>query len=142
LLISITADCPTIVLTNTGETRMTAIIHSGWKGTRLGIAAKVINEISKINPEDIVAGIYPGICEKCYEVGENFSEHFPGQVISGRLDLSKIIKSQLYDAGVTRIKELKYCSMHSKKLDYVFNSFRRDKTEKRNAVFIAPHKLS
>jgi copper oxidase (laccase) domain-containing protein len=145
VLCSITADCPTIVMT-AREQKLIAIIHSGWRSTKLNIATKTIALIKKehgIEPQEISVGILRGICGECYTVGKEVGENFPLAFRGGKLNLRQVIISQLIEAGINEksniyLSGLAHCSYHS--LDDfnqpILFSYRRDKTKERNAVFI------
>lgn len=139
LLLSNTADCPTIVL-HAGSKGI-ALIHSGWKGTQLNIVGKTVETFRSGLSEsslNFFAFVYGGICGKCYEVGEEFKKYFPKRVHRGHLDLRAVIIDQLKEAGINNIITTDACSMHTKHNDqYLFDSNRRDKTPKRNCVFVA-----
>jgi hypothetical protein len=144
-LFSTTADSPIIVLT-ARDRKLIAIIHSSWCETEKNIVEKTINVIKEeygIKGPEISAGVFPGICSQCNIVGENVGKKFPSAYNSanGQLDLCGIIDSQICEAGIPR-KEIRYgglCSFHSKNEagEPILFSYRRDKTEKRNCVFIA-----
>lgn len=61
-----------------------ALVHSGWKGTvgKIGkLAVEKMTDEYGCNPNDIVAGIGPSICQTCYEVDKDvicqFQDNFP-----------------------------------------------------------------
>ena len=67
---------------------------------------KSLTEEYGSRPEDLVAGIGPGICASCYEVGREVAVRFPAEVVrpsrEGRytLDLSAANRRHLTAAGV------------------------------------------
>lgn len=73
-----TADCiPVLLYDHVNEA--VAAIHSGWKGTLNRISQKTIFKMTETfgtNPEDLVAVIGPGICRKCFQVGEEVVNYF------------------------------------------------------------------
>jgi len=72
------ADCYPIVLWDS-EHRCAALVHAGWRGTvaRVGPAAlKVMRDEYGSDPTHVKAGIGPGICGRCYEVGEEVASQF------------------------------------------------------------------
>jgi YfiH family protein len=109
-----TADCVPVFFVDKKK-KVIAAVHAGWRGTALGIAAKVIQVMqSKYNslPQDILAAIGPSIGFCCYEVdsvvADNFAVHkgknnflFP---VSGKnkwmLDLPEANHQQILDCGV------------------------------------------
>lgn len=101
------ADCVPVLLTCE---RGFAVVHSGWKGTIAGIAAKaarVLAQETGAAPREIRAYIGPHITGAEYEVSteliERFAERFPGVVAPGPsrlLDLAACIRAALGEAGV------------------------------------------
>jgi copper oxidase (laccase) domain-containing protein len=59
--------------------RALALVHAGWRGTAAGIAAEAVRALAAeygCRPADLVAGVGPGICGRCYEVGEETASRF------------------------------------------------------------------
>ena len=55
------------------------LAHAGWRGTVDNIAAAVIKEMNsayKTDPEELTVVIGPGICGRCYEVGDDVAAVF------------------------------------------------------------------
>lgn len=53
--------------------------HSGWRGTvgRMGQKTlEAMKEAFGTKPEDVYAAIGPSICQDCYEISEDVTEHF------------------------------------------------------------------
>jgi copper oxidase (laccase) domain-containing protein len=89
--------------------RALALVHAGWRGTAAGIAARAVEALGHeygSRPADLVAGVGPGICGRCYEVGEEVAERFAPAFVcpspAGRwlLDLAAANVAQLEAAGV------------------------------------------
>lgn len=73
-----TADCIPVLLYDPVN-KVAAAVHSGWRGTLARICSKVVNMmVSKYGSsvKDIVAFIGPGICEDCFQVGEEVAIKF------------------------------------------------------------------
>jgi polyphenol oxidase len=107
-LLATFADCYPVLLLD-ARRRCLALAHAGWRGTAAGIAARAVEALSReygSRPEDLVAGIGPGICGSCYEVGEEVAQRFSGDVFrpgrSGRflLDLAEANRQALVAAGM------------------------------------------
>jgi len=67
-----TADCVPVYLADR-QGRVVGLVHAGWRGTTMGIAARAVRAISSsfnIPPQDLIAGIGPAIGPECYEVDE------------------------------------------------------------------------
>lgn len=115
-----TADCVPILMYDPKK-KVVAAVHSGWRGTDLKIAAKVVDRFVSdfgSRPKDICVSIGPSISGKCYEFGEAGNKYF--------VDLQEKNRSALAGAGVKDIEIIPICSH----CDERFASYRRDKTEK------------
>jgi YfiH family protein len=103
------ADCYPIVLWDPVK-RSAGLAHAGWRGTAAGVAKTVVKAMQDeygSAPQDIRAGIGPGICGLCYEVGGEVASQFdPRFVTLGEgdrflLDLAAANQAQLEEAGAT-----------------------------------------
>lgn len=86
VLASFYADCVPVYLLDPRR-RAAGLVHAGWQGTRLKIAARAVQTMQSAlgcRPADILAVIGPSIGPCCYTVGEDvhrqFAAAFPGQV--------------------------------------------------------------
>lgn len=132
------ADCAPILLFGGGKV---AAAHSGWKGTRLRIAARTALAM-KVPPREILAAIGPCIGRCCYEVSPELAAEFCAlfgkEAVEGerRLDLRFCIEAALREAGVERIEQVPGCTSCD---SGSFFSHRRDKGRTgRHLAFIAP----
>jgi YfiH family protein len=107
-LLATFADCYPVLLFDPGR-RALALAHAGWRGTAAGIALRAVGALRReygCRPGDLLAGVGPGICGRCYEVsGEVACRFGPGCVRAlpgGRflLDLAAANRAQLQAAGV------------------------------------------
>lgn len=108
-LLATFADCYPVVLYDPGR-RVAALVHAGWRGTAAGIAQEAVAALGReygSRPEDLRAGIGPGICGRCYEVGDDVAAQFEAAVVrpgerAGKvlLDLAAANRRQLEAAGV------------------------------------------
>jgi YfiH family protein len=109
-LLATFADCFPLLLYDPGR-RALALVHAGWRGTAAGIAANAVGALAAeygCRPGDLVAGVGPGICGRCYEVGEDVAGRFDGAFVrpspyrAGRhlLDLAAANRARLEAAGV------------------------------------------
>jgi YfiH family protein len=112
------ADCYPIVLWDP-ERHCAALAHAGWRGTLAGVAAAAVKALGShygSKPEHIRAGIGPGICGNCYEVGGEVAERFDSRYVKpgaeGRclLDLAAANAAQLEAAGVRNVHVLGLCT--------------------------------
>jgi YfiH family protein len=113
------ADCLPVALAGP---RGVAVLHAGWRGLAAGIIERGAHAV-----EATAAAIGPGIGPCCYEVGEevlaNF-EHLGDDVSDGRmLDLARVTRRLLADAGVESVTDSGLCTSCNPELFY---SHRRD----------------
>jgi len=110
------ADCLPIYLYDPAREAI-GLLHAGWKGTRLKIASKAVEQMIlffETQPRDLWAFFGPSIGPCCYEVGwevvRQFSEKY---VTEGRLDLWQCNLDQLVDAGVQpeRVEMNRLCTV-------------------------------
>jgi polyphenol oxidase len=101
-----TADCAPVALFARNATRG-ALLHSGWRGTRDGIAASATRLLAErgVPPSDLVAVIGPCIHACCYPVGPEVAREFPGEALKPHpqgvaLDLPRAITLTLLEAGL------------------------------------------
>lgn len=112
------ADCYPIVLWDP-EVRCAALVHAGWRGTLAGVgpaAVRAMHDGYRSDPKNILAGIGPGICGNCYEVGGEVAERFDALFVRPRkdgrflLDLAAANQAQLEKAGVREVYALGLCT--------------------------------
>ncbi|MFW6136900.1 MAG: peptidoglycan editing factor PgeF [Candidatus Aminicenantaceae bacterium] len=122
MLLVQTADCLPVLLVDPVR-RVIGAAHCGWKGTALGLAAKLAGRMEDefgSRKENLMAALGPCIGARCYQVGEEVREAFQanGQGESGFvsagdtlfLDLKKANRDQLVNTGVTCIFSLEGCT--------------------------------
>ena len=133
------ADCYPIVLWDP-EKRVVGLVHAGWRGTRAGVAAAAVALMREAyGCRFIRAGIGPGICGRCYEVGHEVAVQFDTKFLSYRtegkslLDLAAANRAQLQDAGVKAVYDIGICT----KEHYLFPSHRRHPDGKRFGAIVA-----
>jgi YfiH family protein len=131
------ADCVPVLLYAGGAA---AAVHSGWKGTRLQIAARSVRALQHatgVDPGEVLAAIGPCIGRCCYEVSPDLAAAFraqfgpeaaddPGKNPKPHLDLRFCVERALRMAGVReeRIEQVDGCTS----CDIgAFFSHRRDK---------------
>jgi YfiH family protein len=106
-LLATYADCyPLLVY----DPRLHAVglAHAGWRGTAAGIAGALVAALEReygSRPADLRAGVGPGICGGCYQVGGEVAARFngfarPDQEGRFRLDLAAANRAQLEGAGI------------------------------------------
>ncbi|MGH7861911.1 MAG: polyphenol oxidase family protein [Candidatus Dormibacteraceae bacterium] len=107
-LMILIADCYAVVLLDPVRSAL-GLVHSGWRGAAqrvveatLGVMGREFGTLAS----DVVAGIGPGICGACYEVGPEVARQFDHAFVrpseGGRwlLDLRACITAQLLGSGV------------------------------------------
>jgi len=114
------ADCYPIVLWDPVN-RAVGLVHAGWRGTAAGVAKEAVKAMSDeygSAPADIRAGIGPGICGRCYEVGGEVASQFDASFVAPSgdrfvLDLAAANRAQLAEAGVSHIYVIGLCTKES-----------------------------
>lgn len=121
------ADCYPIVLWD-AATRVAGLVHAGWRGTRGGVATAAVKFMRhEFGARHIVAALGPGICGRCYEVGDEVASQFdarfvnPGSGGKWLLDLAAANREQLLGSGATAVYDIGICT----KEHYLFPSHRR-----------------
>lgn len=72
------ADCVPLMFADRRK-RAVASVHSGWRGTALGMGAVTVDAMRRrfgSRPEDLICVIGPSICQDCYEVSKDLKEAF------------------------------------------------------------------
>ncbi len=143
VLICTTADSATVVLA-TEDHKLIAIIYCGEDETADWIVPKTIEVIRrrcKIDPGEIVVGLFPGICHRCNGSVDESHRDDPLLRLDEGIDLKRIIQRQLWDSNIDSLK-VRYshlCSYESKfRVDgkpILYSARRND--QQRNAVFIS-----
>ena len=119
------ADCFPILFVDTSR-GVVAGAHAGWRGALAGVATKTAQSLQTAYsswPGQLDVLIGPGICGRCYQVGEEVGQQFAVRygredrylaVDNGdvRLDLEAVLRLQLEDAGIApdRIKVAGSCT--------------------------------
>src|SRR6266851_470983 len=133
------ADCYPIVLWDP-ERKVAGLVHAGWRGTRAGVASAAVKFMRReFGSRRIQAGIGPGICGRCYEVGPEVATQFdakfaregPGDRFL--LDLAAANRAQLENEGVRPIFDIGICT----KEHYLFPSHRRHPDGTRFGAIVA-----
>jgi YfiH family protein len=133
------ADCYPIVLWDP-EKRAAGLVHAGWRGTQAGVARAAVTFMrEELGCRRLRAGIGPGICGGCYEVGEDVAAKFdarfvnPGPGGKWLLDLAAANAAQLAEAGTRAVYDIGMCTKES----YLFPSHRRHPDGTRFGAIVA-----
>ena len=134
------ADCP-LILVYDPLRKALAVGHAGWRGTVQGMAGKLVAALGRefgCEAKDLLAGIGPGICGNCYEVGAEVVEQMRaglgegGEFIRpGRderhwwVDLAEGNRLLLMAAGVRR-ESIEMCGCCTFEQVEWFPSYRRE----------------
>jgi hypothetical protein len=100
--------------------------HAGWRGSLAGVGSRTVKALRTSYgsaPDDLDVLIGPGICARCYPVGDEVGRQFTArfgreerylQADGGevRLDIAEVCRMQLEDEGVpsTRIQSAGWCT--------------------------------
>ena len=132
------ADCYPIVLWDP-EKRVAGLAHAGWRGTQAGVASAAVRFMQEeYGCSRVRAGIGPGICGRCYEVGEEVASQFDARFVTPSgdrflLDLAAANRAQLEAASVKSVYEIGICT----KEHYLFPSHRRSPDGKRFGAIVS-----
>lgn len=109
-----TADCVPVFIVDRVK-KAIAAVHAGWRGSALGISAKVVRLMQNqygSQPQDLLAAIGPSIGKCCYEVDAAAADAFRQQknaedfLFPGKrkerwmLDLVEANRRQILDCGI------------------------------------------
>jgi len=128
------ADCTAIYVFDPVN-KAIGLLHVGWKGMMNDIIKNAINlmkEEYNSKPEDILIGVSPLMCKKCYEIQDDYLEHFrdyPNAFIyqdnkkyfdSKYVLMAKLLDLNIQEEHIEFINECTYC------LKDKYFSYRRD----------------
>ena len=118
--------------------RAIGLCHAGWRGALARIGSEVVRHMVSSygsDPKDILAGVGPSICPRCFEVGDDvadlFEEAFPSCPLRGvnakgkaTVDLWQVALSQFTGSGILpeHVELMGVCTMEDDRL----YSYRRD----------------
>ncbi|OHD66038.1 MAG: hypothetical protein A2176_09760 [Spirochaetes bacterium RBG_13_51_14] len=117
-----TADCVPVFAYDR-ERRVLGAAHSGWRGTRLGIARTLVRSMgSQFGSEHRNTLIYilPSIGPESYTVGSDVADLFPGDISENQgmlyLDLWRSIERSLLEEGIpaANIFNPRICSLKNR----------------------------
>lgn len=144
------ADCVPILIAS-GDGRMVAAVHAGWRGVVAGVAPAALREMG-VEPATCVAAVGPCIGFEAFEVGHEVREAFvtefgPDAPVraradgKGHVDLREAVRRQLVAAGVPedRIDVTDRCTVRD--ADEFFSHRRDNGVTGRMAAIIAPREL-
>lgn len=93
--------------------KVIGLCHAGWKGALGRIGSNVVAKMRTLgsDPKNILAGVGPSICPKCFEVGEDvaqlFESAFPDCPLRGinekgnpTIDLWQVALCQFLESGI------------------------------------------
>ncbi|MGI8608809.1 MAG: laccase domain-containing protein [Candidatus Dormibacteria bacterium] len=139
------ADCFPVIVYEPAE-KMVAVVHCGWRGTVTGILPRAVARLIRESGgrlSELRAGIGPGICGGCYEVGQEVARaaweaglapHLSADADGThyRFDIAGALTGQLLEAGLQagHVERLDRCTFEDPGLP----SFRRDGTAFRVAA--------
>ncbi|NCA93327.1 peptidoglycan editing factor PgeF [bacterium] len=131
------ADCVPILLYDI-KTETAGAVHSGWQGTKKQIAVKAVKIFESLGSklENIIVALGPCIKSCCYEVGNEFYDHFPSfpeafYVKDGKtyFDLTEVIKKTLVNSGI-KSENSQVCPLCTCCESELFFSYRRQGNER------------
>lgn len=130
------ADCMAFYFFDPVQKRI-GLCHAGWRGAlgRIGREVMRVMQQKGSDPKDILCGVGPSICPKCFEVGDDvaelFEKAFPDCPLRGTnargkaiIDLWQVALCQFLEGGVLP-EHVSFMEMCTKE-DLRFYSFRRE----------------
>jgi purine-nucleoside/S-methyl-5'-thioadenosine phosphorylase / adenosine deaminase len=106
------ADCQPVLLVTGGAV---AALHCGWRTMAAGVIREGVAALRDVGGDGpVTALIGPGARACCYEVGEEVHEVFEAydaRVGERNLDLAKVARTQLQEAGVEAVHDVGMCTM-------------------------------
>jgi YfiH family protein len=143
------ADCFPLLFSDRAH-GVVAGAHAGWRGALAGVAASTVAGLVGeygTQPAELEVLIGPGICGRCYPVGEEIARQFEARHGRGqrylqrdsgevRLDIAAALRLQLEDAGVDgdRIRTAGWCTREEDR----WFSHRAGRAGRFLAVVVAP----
>ena len=119
--------------------RAIGLCHAGWRGALARIGREVVKKMIDCygsDPADLLAGVGPSICPRCFEVGDDvakaFEAAFPACPLRGKnergratVDLWQVAASQFLESGIRpeHIELMGVCTYEDERL----YSHRRDR---------------
>ncbi|MFH1398271.1 MAG: peptidoglycan editing factor PgeF [Candidatus Omnitrophota bacterium] len=101
-----TADCLPVFLYDF-KNKAIGLVHASWRSSQVNITAKTVRSMRDkfaTTPSDLRVYFGPAIRSCCFQVGGEFNDIFPGQLIVraniNYLDLAGVNRKQLLDCGV------------------------------------------
>jgi len=121
-----TADCGTIIIADL-EGSVVALVHGSWHTLSESIICEVTQKLKDYTTGELIAGIGPMICKRCYEYGPKAQNKFNKKYVtkisdSYFVDLKQMILDQLKKSGIEQIDDVNVCT----KEDERFFSHRRN----------------
>lgn len=117
--------------------KVIGLCHAGWRGALGRIGSEVVKKMKMLgsDPKDILAGVGPSICPKCFEVGEDvaqmFEQAFPNCPLRGvnekgnpTIDLWQVALCQFMESGILpeHVSLMEVCTKETDRL----YSYRRE----------------
>lgn len=120
----LTADCVSVLLFDPKK-QVIGVAHAGWRGTAKNIVQNTVLEMKKefgTNAKDLLVGIGPAICEKCFNVDKKTAKKFNKKFVTETkgeflVDLIGENINQLVGAGAKKenIENLNICTKENAK---------------------------
>ena len=137
------ADCHPVVVYDPVRNAI-GLAHAGWRGTVAGVSRNLLAALTRefgSQPQEVLVGLGPGVCGRCYEVDPDVASRFPAATIKRRangkfeLDVGRANRLQLEEAGIPpdNIHESGLCTRETAWLP----SHRRDHDGRRFGTIVA-----
>ncbi|MFN2463961.1 MAG: polyphenol oxidase family protein, partial [Candidatus Dormibacteria bacterium] len=139
------ADCFPVIVYEP-EARLVAVVHCGWRGTVAGVLPRAVGRLLRESGGRVSgmrAGIGPGICGDCYQVGQEVARAAWGNGLAAHLSAEADGEHYHFDIAAALIQQLLDCGLLSENIESIdrctfedpgLPSFRRDATTFRAAA--------
>lgn len=133
-----TADCASVIIADKKRS-VVALVHGSWHTLKAKIICDVVAKLkSEFGAIDLVAGIGPMICKKCYEFGPEANDLFDACYLQPKLgkylaDLKQMVIDQLQESGVSEVDDLNICTLEDER----FFSHRRNGAKSGRMITLA-----
>jgi YfiH family protein len=109
-----TADCGTVIIA-AKDGSVVSLVHGSWHTLKEKIICETVAKLKTHTSAELVAGIGPMICQKCYEFGPEARTLFNQKYLQKTgenylVDLKTMIVDQLHESGITEIDDSKVCT--------------------------------
>ena len=154
-LMLVGADCPVVMVYDPQRPAL-GLAHAGWRGTVGRITTRLVETMVLhfgSDPADMLAGIGPGICGRCYEVSSDVAHQAQDSLDGADEFILPLQQSSphsprwLFDLALANRRQLLQADLHPANIESAdlctlerpdwFYSYRRDQTQTGRCALLA-----